>query len=163
MQRRYSGKTATGIVGIISLLGVMLVPGLTSAAGSARPHRQSVRSTFTATVTIPGPKPWTDTGIDVSVGTTVTVKAGGSISFAAGPNNNYTPNGLAGCVATEDMVAPGRTCYSLVVRVGNGSPVELGTGGTWVMKTTGRLGLGVNDNVFSDNTGSWTAAITITN
>lgn len=49
-------------------------------------------------------------------------------------------------------------CWSLIARIGNGSPFEVGTS-TQVVTTAGELYLGVNDNNFSDNSGSWTVRI----
>ncbi len=58
------------------------------------------------------------------------------------------------------MVAPGLTCYMLVARIGNGVPFAVGTGITWQATTSGRLGLGINDGIFYDNTGSFSAQVT---
>jgi hypothetical protein len=110
---------------------------------------------------VPVTQPWTDTGIDVTAGATISVTASGSASFAVGSGNSYTPAGEPGRIGTEAMVAPGLTANMLVARIGNGVPFAVGTGLTWQAAASGRLGLGVNDDYFGDNSGSWTAAITV--
>jgi N-acetylneuraminic acid mutarotase len=137
-------------------------PTITPTATSTPTTAPTPTSTAGPTiVNVPVTKPWTDTGIDVTAGATISVTASGSASFAVGPGNSYTPAGQAGCVHGEAQLAPGLTCFSLVARIGNGVPFEVGTGLTWQAATSGRLGLGVNDDYFGDNSGSWTAAITV--
>jgi hypothetical protein len=111
------------------------------------------------TVNVPAINPWTDTGIDVTAGQTISVTASGTITI--GPNSYSSPAGQAGCVASESMVAPGLTCYMLVGRIGNGVPFAVGTNTTWQAAASGRLGLGVNDGIFSDNSGSFTAVVSV--
>jgi hypothetical protein len=110
---------------------------------------------------VPGINPWTDTGIDVTAGQTISVTASGSINATVGPGNSFSPAGKTGCVAGESKVAPGLPCFSLVARIGNGVPLEVGTGYQWVAPTSGRLGLGVNDDYFLDNSGNWSATIAV--
>ena len=56
--------------------------------------------------------------------------------------------------------APQLPCWSLIARIGDGQPFEVGTS-ILVSATTGRLYLGVNDDSFSGNAGIWTAKIKI--
>lgn len=68
-----------------------------------------------------------------------------------GGNPSCTP---ATVYATHSsaFVAPRLTCWSLIARIGNGQPFEVGTS-ILVSATTGRLYLGVNDNSCSGNNG----------
>ncbi|MGH8055584.1 MAG: cadherin-like domain-containing protein [Stenotrophomonas sp.] len=96
------------------------------------------------------------------------ITANGTI-FIAGSDPGKTPAGAPGCVATSDnsippgpFLAPGLTCWALIGRVGNGSPFDVGTGINFSASGAGQLFLGVNDNFFGDNSGSWGATITVT-
>jgi hypothetical protein len=51
-------------------------------------------------------------------------------------------------------------CWSLIARIGNGRPFEVGTS-ILVAATAGRLYLGVNADSFSGNTGIWLVKIKI--
>jgi len=51
-------------------------------------------------------------------------------------------------------------CWSLIARIGNGRPFEVGTS-IEVATTTGRLYLGVNDDSFSSNAGIWAVKMKI--
>ena len=54
----------------------------------------------------------------------------------------------------------GLPCWSLIGRIGNGSPFEVGDGGIYTV-ANGELYLGVNDDptAFGDNSGYWTVAM----
>lgn len=120
-----------------------------------------------AGVVVAGNQPWTPTGISVLAGDRVSVHATGTV-FIAGSDPGKTPVGTPGCVATSDdsippgpFLAPGLTCFSLIGRVGSGRPFGLGTDVTVVAVDSGELFLGVNDNFFGDNSGSWTATVSV--
>jgi RHS repeat-associated protein len=58
------------------------------------------------------------------------------------------------------MEDPGLACWSLVGRIGaDGTPFDVGSAAT-INASAGELYLGVNDNFYSDNSGSWTVEIT---
>ncbi len=110
---------------------------------------------------VDGTQPWTDTGVNLSSGSTVYMRADGIVWMASGPAVPYNPDGLSTCKAGQGSPGPGLYCYSLVGRIGNGKPFQLGSISSFSVSTSGRLYLGVNDNVFSDNSGSWFATIII--
>ena len=123
---------------------------------------------------VPGPDEWVDTGITVVAGEAITISANGQVYIGAiglgQPNiSDYqTPagdpttttaaqTGFAGAFA-----APGLVPWSLVGRIGSsGTPFEVGSGSAIAAPTSGRLYLSVNDNNFSDNSGSWDALVRI--
>lgn len=140
-------------LGLFSLLSTSLNP---------KAMALSQQNQTTATVTIPGTQPWTDTGIDLTQGTTLSISASGVIDVANG-NLPFGPNGNPNCSAGTGWPGPGLHCFSLIGSIGNnGTPFEVGTSTSFSITTSGRLFLGVNDNVFSDNSGSWSATITVT-
>jgi len=125
-------------------------------------------------VQVAASQPWTDTGIDVAVGTRVSIEAYGTIKIAGSdpgkspsaqtkgqPNSDATQ-----CTATDDAtrswVAPGLYCWTMVGKIGTGGiPFEVDNGLIVNPPQSGRLYLGVNDGTgeFGDNSGSWTAEV----
>jgi hypothetical protein len=122
-----------------------------------------------ATVLVDSRRVWTSSGLTVTAGDTISVHATGFVHFGDPPIDRVGPNGVpwgAKCsgIATVQGNWPvgGLACWSLVGRVGTGSPFELGSNGSVRAATSGPLLLGINDNLLSDNFGSWPTAVTIT-
>jgi GDSL-like Lipase/Acylhydrolase family len=117
------------------------------------------------TVSVPGAEPWTDTGISLSAGDSVSITASGTIYIAAS-DPGKTPAGDPSCVAadssTETWVAPGQICWSMIGRIGNNPAFEVGTGTSFTAADGGELFLGVNDDYFPDNSGAWSATLDVT-
>ncbi|MGH9773372.1 MAG: protein kinase domain-containing protein [Candidatus Acidiferrales bacterium] len=124
------------------------------------------RTTASESVQVLGGQPWTDTGIDLSAGDSVSVNASGNIRFSAeipsvGPSGDqpdctYNRNPLV------PYVAPALRCHSLIGRIGLAGVIfEVGTSKRFQGSVAGRLYLGVNDNYFPDNSGSWTATVSV--
>jgi hypothetical protein len=124
-----------------------------------------------ATISVPGNQPWTDTGIDLNQGDQVTITASGTIKIEPS-DPGKTPAGDPSCIGptgrkidptSETWLTPGLTCWSLVGRIGDGAPFQIGTSLSFPVETGGRLYLGVNDENgrFGNNSGSWTVDITV--
>jgi hypothetical protein len=119
---------------------------------------------------VPSTQTYTDIGLTVHKGDTITVRAGGTIEFRKQRKDKITPAGrpwTAACLAIAHAVskapfpAPGRPCWSLIGKIGaEGAPIAIGTHKAFVATTSGRLFLGINDNLVADNTGAWTASLT---
>ena len=122
-------------------------------------------SAFAGTpITVPANQPWTDTGIELAAGETVTVTASGTIFIGVGWPYE-TPDGQAwpGCaeIGGSGFLTPGLPCWSLVAQITTaGAPFEIGLAKTFTANSAGELYLGVNDNLFGDNSGSWAATVT---
>jgi hypothetical protein len=125
----------------------------------------------TVTKIVPANQPWTATGINLKQGELFTVTASGGVAFSVGsppedpggdPHDCLTlANGPSGWRA-RPFLANNLPCFSLVGRVGERGPIfEIGTGKTLKSQSSGQLYLGVNDNYFPDNSGSWTANISV--
>lgn len=122
----------------------------------------------TTVVSVAGANPWTDTGIALHVGDSVSISATGTI-YIAGSDPGKSPDGAVGCIGPADgsippgpFLTPGLTCFSLVGRIDTGTPFEVGASNSFQVATAGELYLGVNDNFFGDNSGAWSASVTIT-
>jgi YVTN family beta-propeller protein len=105
-------------------------------------------------------QPWTDTGVQVTQGAGLDITASGQMDYyGTCPTCIVTPAGLPS-VCGAGFAAPGLACYSLVGRIGSdGVPFEVGTSLQTTASSSGELFLGVNDNYFPDNSGSWTASV----
>jgi hypothetical protein len=117
--------------------------------------------TSTPGLFVPGTSAWTDTGVNVPAGITLGIMASGTVYIHTG--HPVSAAGDHSCIPERDhpggsFPAPTLYCWSLIARIGNGAPFEVGTS-TTVTTTSGRLYLGVNDDNFSRNSGGWTANI----
>ena len=116
-------------------------------------------------VTISGNQAWTDTGIDLESGATIQLIAEGQITISAnrrtGPDGDRNAN-----VRTSIYPIPSSGVGALIAKIryrngsdsrlrfiGSSDQMRLGSG------EYGRLFVGVNDDVFSDNGGSYRVTI----
>ena len=117
-------------------------------------------------INIPVNQKWTYTGVTVRSGAAIGISAAGDV-YLAGAGSSQTPSGNPSCTPaasyaadSSQFPAPELPCWSLIARIGNGRPFEVGTS-ILVTATTGRLYLGVNDDSFASNTGIWAVKIKI--
>jgi len=137
--------------------------------------RQSVAQALpptTLTVAVKADRRWTDTGIELRATDIAAVVADGSIRVSADRRTGVQkPGGFyPDCNRARELFgrpagpvpAPHLSCWSLIGRVGGaGTIFEIGKGVTVPPGSAGRLFLGVNDDDFTGNAGSWTAVITV--
>jgi hypothetical protein len=137
----------------------------------------AARTATSATVMVPADQTWTDTGIALTANEQVAISATGTIEYGHG---NY-PSGPAGfsfadhnragtgatcgysayAPGTPPFPAPGVNCEAMLLRIGtSGVAFPTGTKISFASPVSGELYLGINDNIVSDNSGSWTATIT---
>jgi hypothetical protein len=124
------------------------------------------QSTPTKSVEIDATKPWTDTGITVRAGESVTVTVDGEIHIGPGELDAMVPAGIPRGAKCDELaqvrgfwVTDTLPCWSAMARVGRGQPIGVGAGATFKAPADGPLQLGVNDNRFVDNEGSWNAIV----
>jgi WD40 repeat protein len=116
-------------------------------------------------LTVTGTREWTDTGVNLPPDARLYMKAIGLIYIdSATPES---PEGNPACepaitypAVSPDFLAPTLPCWSLVARIGNGPPLEVGSS-TLIITTPGRLYLGINDDSFTNNSGSWIVVMKI--
>jgi hypothetical protein len=132
---------------------------------------QVAQQPSSVSIIVPGNQPWTATGVNLKQGELFSVTASGGVAFSAGsppegpggdPHDCLTlANGPYGWRA-QPFLANNLPCFSLLGRVGERGPIfEIGKGKTLKSQSSGELYLGVNDNFFPDNSGSWTANISV--
>jgi Protein kinase domain len=140
------------------------IAGSPSPAATPTPNITTPASTYTRTVS--GSQEWTDTGITAQAGQQLTISASGEI-YVGATSASESPAGLAGCTPaatypaqSAQFPAPSLTCWSLIARIGDGAPFEVGSSAQ-LTATSGDLYLGINGDSFAANSGSWSATITV--
>jgi hypothetical protein len=144
-------------------LALLIVGATVLTFGAATESMSSAEANPTSTsVTLVPSIPWTDAGVNFVTGQTLSITATGTVDFVGLRYYPATPNGTLRCLRLmAKFIAPALQCYSLVAKIGlDGTPFEVGTSFTALsVATSGELYLGVNDNHFPDNRGSWTVVI----
>jgi hypothetical protein len=102
--------------------------------------------------------PWTDTGISVRNGQTVYLEASGRVRWGSGRQDG--PEGENNSPRNSNRPIPARPAAALIGRVGGDAPFFIGgeTNGIRV-HGSGPLFLGINDDSFDDNTGSFRVTV----
>lgn len=144
-----------------SLKGVTLVvvaTALVAAAHASAGAPTTVSQTYTVgSLTVPG----ASTGL-VLAGGSVTVTGSGSVCPFGLFGACFGPNGTTSHDTTVSsyggFVLPGAPAWGLVGRVGAGPWIQIGTGPT-TLSGIGQVVLAVNDDLFSDNRGSFSATV----
>ena len=138
------------------------------------------------TLSVPVATRWTDTGIQVSAGEIVAITGSGrAFEKAVVPanglyygtiitSNTYNPAGqglpcnspLMSIEFRSGEPAPQQACFSLLARIGDSAPLEVGEGNVFVATSSGELYLGPNNlqseaGTIISNSGSWTASVDV--
>lgn len=121
----------------------------------------------TATVQVPANQAWTSTGVTVSAGQTVEIAASGVVeASSAGDTRSFyhqvPPEGR--WERHAEKPAPLLPALALLCRVGNGPIFLVGAGAKFTAGSpygTGEVWLGINDDILSDNSGSWSARVSV--
>jgi hypothetical protein len=134
----------------------------TSSPAALAAHRPASHphSTLTTTVNVLATQPWTDTGISLSAGETVTITATGTL-YVGYTDPGTAPIGKPTQTSGYTMIAPNITPYCLLARIGAYPPGRVGAVARFTAKVSGELTLGLNDDYFGDNSGSWTATVSV--
>jgi hypothetical protein len=104
---------------------------------------------------------WTDTGISVESGDTLTFDAEGRIQMSDNPDDVATPAG-----ARSGRLAPNAPLRldpagMLIARIGNSEPMAVGQHRTMRAPRSGELYLGVNDDHLPDNRGEYHVIVNV--
>jgi hypothetical protein len=125
--------------------------------GSSTPSAASTPGPLSINLTVP----FNDTKVALTAGETVTITATGSFNTGQCPQTSCDdtasgqPWSTCANVPPPAFTAPGLACYSLIGKIGSaGTPFEVGSSLVLTAPSAGELYLGVNDNIYYDNTGS---------
>jgi Ca2+-binding EF-hand superfamily protein len=114
------------------------------------------------TVIVSAQRAWADSGIDLQPGDVVTITATGRVNYSRARDAVAEPGGATGRPATPAAPMPHLDIGTLIARIGNGEPFVVGANlDSLRVPRAGRLFLGVNDDVLTDNSGQFQASITI--
>ena len=101
---------------------------------------------------------WTDTGIDVRAGQEIYFQTSGQVTWA--PNKRVDADGTRNSKADNARPLPGRNSGALIGRIGERDTFFIGMDlGPFRVRGTGRLYLGVNDDLHEDNTGAYRVVV----
>ncbi len=110
------------------------------------------------TITVPANQQWTPTGITVHQGDRLAFRASGQIRWTGQATDVAGPQG--GRAISPNYPVPTAGVGALIGRVGNSQPFLVPSNGeTVTMPADGELTLGINDDVVSDNSGSFQVQI----
>jgi hypothetical protein len=102
---------------------------------------------------------WTDTGLTVRAGDSVTFDADGTIQMSGERDDTASP---AGSRRAADALVRNASAGTLIARIGNGAPFAVGDRRAISRApASGRLYLGVNDDYLGDNEGEFRVSVTI--
>lgn len=103
-------------------------------------------------------QPWVNTGLTVNRGNRILFSASGDIMVAPGMSAGV--NGTPALRSNNQFPVPNAAVGALIGKVGNSQPFLVGSNtGPITMPADGQLMLGVNDDHFADNSGSFTVTI----
>ena len=109
-----------------------------------------------------GDRQWVDTGINVTAGDSITINAEGQIRLSRNGRDFATAAGAtSGRRPANGGTIPNAAAGALVARFGDSAPVLVGDNRTVRASRAGRLYLGVNDDVWDDNTGQYNVTIDV--
>ena len=160
--------TAAAAVAAVALVGGLAFATSRTDDDPVRADRPelTVRSEpVEVSVVVPGTEPWTDTGVDLSVGDTVLIEADGAVTPAENSESLYGPDGVPDRPSARVFNIDGleeENHNGLIGRIGEGgAPFRVGSELQYTAETDGRLFLGVNDSDVANNAGEFTATITV--
>ena len=130
--------------------------------GAAR-LRTSNGTANSSQVSVPAKKEWTNTLVEVRKGERITFTAAGQIQWGNGSKARVGPSGSSWKLRARVGRYPVTTmgAGALIGKIGQkGTPFAVGERATITAPANGTLYLGINDNFFTDNAGTFEVTIT---
>jgi hypothetical protein len=129
-------------------------------------YRDRNRTPQDISITVPGTSRGTDTGIDVRAGDSITFSATGTVIAGrrigeVGPEGGRN-TGIGSVVSARPVATAGPGALIAYIRMSNGQlsqPYLIGSQLTTSVPVDGRLILAINDDDYSDNSGSFSVRI----
>jgi hypothetical protein len=124
------------------------------------PDQPRTRGTAGELVIVSGTERWTDTGVTVNAGDTISFEAEGTVQMSGDRNDTASPAGSRR--RAPDALLRESAAGSLIARIGNSAPFLVGDRRTIARAPAGgRLFLGVNDDYLGDNSGEFRVLVTV--
>jgi hypothetical protein len=111
-------------------------------------------------VRVPGNQKWTDTGLAVQRGQTISIESSGEVILSGDSQDVAGTAGARSGRKAAGAQAPDLPVGALIARLGNGVAFAIGNQTSIVSPGAGRLYLGVNDDENSDNQGHYDVRLT---
>lgn len=112
------------------------------------------------TITVSAQQAWTPTGITVRKGQQLTFSTTGEVQLSADANDKASSTGSTTGRYAQRSAMPRVLAGALIGKIGNGRPFGIGNQASIAAPDSGQLFLGVNDDSFGDNQGSFQVTIT---
>ncbi len=112
------------------------------------------------TVHVNSQQGWTDSGIDVRAGDTITLDASGTIRMSDNGQDVASPAGSTTGRRAQDAPILNQPAGALIARVDRYGPIFVGGRRSFVAPVSGRLYFGVNDDHLPDNQGEFVVNVT---
>jgi hypothetical protein len=112
-------------------------------------------------VRVDGSQPWTDTGITVRAGDTITFDGQGTVRISKARNDIAGVGGTLSGRREANAPLPNQVAGALIARIGNSPPLFIGNRRSVRAPFGGRLYLGVNDDYLEDNSGDFQVTVTV--
>jgi hypothetical protein len=132
-----------------------------TAVPAGAPSRAGARPSpgLGTTISVRGALPWTDTGVTVRRGQSVRFEISGEVFYTR--TTGTGPAGAGAPDANAHYPLPSLPVGALIAKIGpNGAPFAIGAAPDALrMPATGRLMLGINDDDFDDNSGSFRVVV----
>lgn len=122
-------------------------PGTTGTSGGSR------------TVHVSALHRWTDSGIDVRAGETLTMDVSGTIQMSDNPQDAATPAGSSTGRRAPDAPVLNQLAGGLIARIDDYGPIFVGGRRSFIAPVSGRLYFGVNDDHLPDNRGEFVVTL----
>jgi hypothetical protein len=105
---------------------------------------------------------WTDSGITVRAGDTITIDATGSIQMSTDARDTATVTGSGTGRRAPDAPVLNQLAGGLLMNIDNYGPIFIGGRRTFTAPVSGRLYFGVNDDHLEDNRGEFVLNVSVT-
>ncbi|HXW04372.1 MAG TPA: hypothetical protein VD833_04005 [Vicinamibacterales bacterium] len=102
---------------------------------------------------------WTNTGIYVREGQLLRLESTGTVQLSGDPGDTAGPGGAAADRRAPSAPLASRAAGALIARIGEATPLFVGSGETLRAPASGQLYLGVNDDHLADNRGEFQVRI----
>jgi Ca2+-binding EF-hand superfamily protein len=116
----------------------------------------------TRSVRVNSQQRWTDSGIDVRAGDTLTFQSSGTITMSDNAEDTASPAGSRSGRRAPDAPILNQLAGALLGRIGDYGPIFIGDRRTLTAPASGRLYFGVNDDHLPDNKGEFSVSVTVT-
>jgi hypothetical protein len=123
------------------------------------PSNQAGNPANGTTITVNANQAWTATGITVRRGQVLTFSSSGEIHLSGDANDVASVDGARSGRVAPSAPLPRSPAGALIGRIGTGQPFGIGSQQRITAPATGQLFLGVNDDGFNDNQGSFQVTI----